>query len=109
MRISDWSSDVCSSDLGAITLALIPLAVTATLLRRGSAVGQSPLIYGLFAAMVVLWWGVTAGFYGGSFREWQYILTGVMAFTLLVAVAIAVSRMRAALPSSQPAVERANA
>jgi hypothetical protein len=78
----------------AITLFLLPLATTALLLRRRSAVAQSPVIYGCFAAMVVLWWGVTVGYYGGNFGSWQYILTGVFAFVMLVGVTIAVARMR---------------
>lgn len=78
----------------AITLFLLPVATTALLLRRRSAVAQSPLIYGCFAAMVVLWWGVTAGYYGGGFASWQYILTGVVAFVMLTGVTVAVARMR---------------
>ena len=79
----------------AITLFLLPVATTALLLRRRSAVAQSPLIYGCFAAMVVLWWAVTAGYYGGGFASWQYLLTGVAAFAMLVGVTVAVARMRA--------------
>ncbi len=78
----------------AITLFLLPLATTALLLRRRSAVAQSPVIYGCFAAMVVLWWAVTAGYYGGGFASWQYLLTGVAAFIMLVGVSAAVARMR---------------
>ncbi len=78
----------------AITLFLLPLATTALLLRRQSAVAQSPLIYGCFATMVVLWWGVTATYYGGVFASCQYLLTGVTAFVMLVGVTIAVVRMR---------------
>jgi len=40
------------------------------------------------------WWGVTAGYYGGGFASWQYALTGVVAFVLLVGVTVAVARMR---------------
>lgn len=79
----------------AITLFLLPVATTALLLRRRSAVAQIPLIYGCFAAMVVLWWGVTAGYYGGAFASWQYLLTGAAAFVMLVGVTVAVARMRA--------------
>lgn len=78
----------------AITLFLLPLATTALLLRRQSAVAQSPISYGCFAAMVVLWWGVTAGYYGGPFASWQYLLAGLAAFVMLVAVTVAVARMR---------------
>src|SRR6516225_6429061 len=78
----------------AITLFALPLATTALLLRRRSAVAQSPFIYGCFAAMVVLWWAVTAGYYGDGFARWQYLLTGVGAFVMLVGVTIAVARMR---------------
>ena len=77
-----------------LTLALLPLATTALLLRRQSAVAQSPIIYGCFAAMVVLWWGVTALYYGGPFASWQYLSTGVAAFVMLVGVTVAVTRMR---------------
>ena len=34
-----------------------------------SAISQSPVIYGCFAAMVPLWWGVTSGAYGEAFRR----------------------------------------
>lgn len=78
----------------AITLFLLPLATTALLLRRRSAVAQSAVIYGCFAGMIPLWWGVTAGYYGGNFRSWQYIATGVLAFVMLVGVTVAVARMR---------------
>jgi hypothetical protein len=44
--------------------------------------------------MIPLWWGVTAGFYGGNFRSWQYIITGVLAFVMLIGVTVAVARMR---------------
>jgi hypothetical protein len=88
----------------AITLVLLPLATTALLLRRQSAVAQSPLIYGCFAAMVVLWWGVTAGYYGGAFASWQYLLAGVAAFIMLVGVTVAVARMRSAAEKRAPAL-----
>jgi hypothetical protein len=78
----------------AITLFLIPLATATLLLRRQSAVAQSPVSYGCFAAMVVLWWAVTAGYYGEGFASWQYLVTGVVAFVMLVGVTVAVARMR---------------
>lgn len=91
----------------AITLFLLPLATTALLLRRRSAVSQTPLIYGCFAAMVVLWWGVTAGYYGYGFGGWQYLLAGVIAFVMLVGVTVAVARMRSgAVGESHPAASR---
>lgn len=79
----------------AITLFLLPVATAALLLRRQSAVAQSPVIYGCFAAMVVFWWGVTVSYYGGGFASWQYLLTGVAAFVMLVGVTVVVARMRA--------------
>jgi hypothetical protein len=78
----------------AITLFLLPLATTALLLRRRSAVAQSAVIYGCFAGMVPLWWGVTVGYYGGNFRCWQYVIAGVLAFLMLIGVTVAVARMR---------------
>jgi hypothetical protein len=87
----------------AITMFLLPIATTALLLRRRSAVAQSPLIYGCFAAMVVLWWGVTAGYYGGGFASWQYLLTGVVAFVMLAGVTVAVARMRMNAEKQVPA------
>lgn len=80
----------------AITLFLLPLATTALLLRRRSAIGQGLLVYGCFAAMVPLWWGVTAGAYGGAFRSWQYLSAGGLAFVMLIGVAVAVWRMSTA-------------
>lgn len=87
--------------VGAITLALIPVAVATTLLRRRSAVAQSPVVYGLFATMVVPWWGVTAGFYGGPFRSWQYLLLGLMAFGTLIGITVVVTRMRRDAPPNR--------
>jgi hypothetical protein len=86
----------------AITLALLPLATTALLLRRQSAIAQSPVIYVCFAAMVVLWWGVTAIYYRGPFASWQYLLTGVAAFVMLAGVTVAVARTRTSTEKSVP-------
>ncbi len=80
--------------LAATTLYVIPLAVVPLVLRRRSAVAQSPVIYGSFAAMIPLWWGVTAGAYGDTFRTWQYLGSGVVAFISLVALAVWISRLR---------------
>jgi hypothetical protein len=88
----------------AITLFLLPIATTALLLRRRSAVAQSAVTYGCFAAMVVFWWGVTVPFYGGNFQSWQYILTGALAFVMLVGVTLAVARMRSGMASYSTAV-----
>ncbi len=82
--------------LAATTLYVIPLAVVPLVLRRRSAVAQTPLIYGCFAAMVVLWWGVTAGAYGEAFRTWQYVGSGGVAFVALTCVALWIRRLRAA-------------
>lgn len=82
----------------AITLFLLPLATTALLLRRRSAVSQSPLIYGCFAAMVIL-----CGYYGYGFASWQYLLTGAVAFLMLVGVTLAVARMRTCTGKRVPA------
>lgn len=84
----------------AITLFALPLATTAVLLRRRSAVAQKPMMYGCFAGMVVLWWGVTGGFYGGFFASWQYLMLGAAAFAMLVAVAVAVGRLRRDWPGA---------
>src|SRR3546814_2920069 len=76
MRISDWSSDVCSSDLlGLVLLAAIPVAGLGALLLV--AAGELALTRRLFdskpscwpviatAAAVTLWvdpfWGLVAG------------------------------------------------
>jgi hypothetical protein len=37
---------------------------------------------------------VTASYYGGGFAHWQYLLTGITAFVMLVGVTVAVARMR---------------
>src|SRR5262249_11270744 len=81
----------------AITMFVLPLATTALILRRRSAVAQPPAIYGCFAAMVLLWWGVTARFYGPFFTTWQYLAVGAGAFAMLVGVTtlVAVLRRRA--------------
>jgi hypothetical protein len=52
--------------------------------------------------MVVLWWAVTAGYYGGNFRTWQYILTGILAFLMLAGVTVAVARLRSQVASPEP-------
>ncbi|RHW28160.1 hypothetical protein D0Z08_03990 [Nocardioides immobilis] len=84
--------------LAATTLYVIPLAVVPLVLRRRSAVAQSPVIYGCFAAMVVLWWAVTIGGYGEPFRTWQYVGSGIVAFIALTAVALWIRRLRAKDP-----------
>jgi hypothetical protein len=84
--------------LAATTLYIIPLAVVPLVLRRRSAIAQSPVIYGCFAAMVVLWWAVTVGGYGEPFRTWQYVWSGFVAFAALAAVAVWIGRLRAAAP-----------
>jgi hypothetical protein len=87
--------------LASTTLYLIPLAVVPLMLRRRSAIAQAPATYGCFAAMCILWWGVTAGAYGDAFRTWQYLTSGVVAFGTLTATAIWIRRLRstAGLPS----------
>ncbi|WP_067671558.1 hypothetical protein [Nocardia miyunensis] len=89
--------------LAAVTLYLIPLAVVPLVLRRRSAIAQSPVIYGCFAAMVVLWWAVTAGAYGPAFRTWQYLLLGVAAFVALSALAWWIHRLRRDGRAGEPA------
>jgi hypothetical protein len=80
--------------LASTTMYLIPLAVVPLVLRRRSAISQSPVIYGCFAAMVILWWGVTAGAYGEAFRTWQYLASGVVAFATLAALSFWIHRLR---------------
>src|SRR3546814_5505129 len=43
MRISDWSSDVCSSDLYSLRIASLPCRCTRRLLRRAICVFDLPL------------------------------------------------------------------
>lgn len=88
--------------LAATTLYLLPLATVPLVLRRGSAVSQSPVIYGCFAAMVPLWWGTTAGFYGDAFTTWQYLTSGVVAFAALTAVAVWIAHLRTASRTAEP-------
>lgn len=90
--------------LASTTLYLIPLAVVPLVLRRRSAISQSPVIYGCFAAMVVLWWGVTAGAYGDAFRTWQYLASGAVAFATLTALSFWIHRLRRN-PVPQPGLE----
>lgn len=82
--------------LAATTMYVIPLAVVPLVLRRGSAVAQSPVVYGCFATMVILWWAVTAGAYGDAFRTWQYLACGVVACGSLTALSVWIYRLRAA-------------
>lgn len=92
--------------LASTTLYVIPLAVVPLVLRRRSAVAQSPVIYGCFAAMVVLWWAVTVGAYGEGFRTWQYVTTGVVAFVTLSLLAGWIHRLRSAGPPPVPDLDR---
>lgn len=88
--------------LASTALYLIPLAVVPLVLRRRSAISQSPVIYGCFAAMVILWWAVTAGAYGDAFRTWQYLASGVVAFVTLTALARWIHRLRlSAIPQPE--------
>ncbi len=91
--------------LAATTLYVLPLAVVPLVLRRRSAISQSPVIYGSFAAMVPLWWGVTAGAYGEAFRTWQYLGSGVVAFALLTAIAVWIHLLRSADNTTEPRLD----
>jgi hypothetical protein len=88
--------------LASTTLYVIPLAVVPLVLRRRSAIAQSPVIYGCFAGMIPLWWGVTAGAYGQGFRTWQYLLSGIVAFMTLSALTWWIGRLRHAGQTSEP-------
>jgi hypothetical protein len=90
--------------VAATTLYVIPLAVVPLVLRRRSAIAQSPVIYGCFAAMVVLWWAVTVGGYGEPFRTWQYVASGVVAFGGLAAVSVWIRRLRQEGWAEEPAL-----
>ena len=52
--------------------------------------------------MVVLWWGVPAGAYGQGFRSWQYLLSGVVAFVTLSALAWWIHRLRQTGQAAEP-------
>lgn len=88
--------------LAATTMYLIPLATVPLVLRRRSAVSQSPVIYGCFAAMVVLWTATTAGYYGDAFRSWQYLGSGVVAFVALSGLTVWIAHMRSAGQYGEP-------
>jgi hypothetical protein len=100
--------------LASTTMYLIPLAAVPLILRRRSAIAQSPIIYGSFAGMIILWWGVTVGAYGDAFRTWQYLALGVVALASLSALTYWVWRLRSeAVPQpylggSQPQTDFAN-
>lgn len=87
----------------AVTLFVLPVAATALILRRRSAVAQHALIYGCFAGMVVLWWSITATFYGPFFVSWQYLTAGGVAFVMLVGVTVLVARLRRGTTTLGPA------
>jgi hypothetical protein len=83
-------------------LYVIPLAVVPLVLRRRSAIAQSPVIYGCFAGMIPLWWGVTAGAYGEGFRTWQYLLSGIVAFVTLSALTWWINHLRRTGQAGEP-------
>ncbi|MVU80771.1 hypothetical protein GPX89_26400 [Nocardia sp. ET3-3] len=88
--------------LASTTLYVIPLFVVPLILRRRSPIAQSPVIYGSFAAMVPLWWAVTVGAYGGPFRSWQYLASGIVAFTTLTTLTWWIHRLRSTEPVPRP-------
>lgn len=96
-----WN-DPLSQALASTTMHVIPLAVVPLVLRRRSAIAQSPVIYGSFAGMIILWWGVTAGAYAQGFRSWQYLLSGVVAFVTLSALAWWIHQMRRGGQAGEP-------
>lgn len=98
--------DPLSQALAATTLYVIPLAVVPLVLRRRSAVAQSPVIYGCFAGMIPLWWAVTAGAYGDAFRTWQYLASGLVAFVALTCVSAWIHRLRQREGAPAPADRR---
>lgn len=97
--------DPLSQALASTTMYVIPLAVVPLVLRRRSAIAQSPIIYGCFAIMVVLWWAVTAGAYGQGFRSWQYLLSGVAAFLTLSALTWWIHHLRATGHAAEPRLD----
>lgn len=101
--------DPLSQALASTTMYVIPLFVVPLVLRRRSAIAQSPVIYACFAGMIVLWWGVTAGAYGDAFRTWQYLTSGVVAFAAMSSLAWWIHRLRTAGPVAQPDPVRAPA
>lgn len=73
-------------------------------LRRQSAVGQSPLMWGSFTCMVAAWWVTVGIWFTGAFRSWQYIAAGIFCFgggllmTRLIAADSAPSAPHAPVP-----------
>src|SRR3546814_275505 len=76
MRISDWSSDVCSSDLMVGTFALIPEVIAFSFVA-----GVDPEV-GLFASFVI---GIVIAFAGGR----PAMISGAAGSVALVAAALA--------------------
>jgi len=80
--------------LAATTLFIIPLFVVPLVLRRGSAVSESPVVYGCFAAMAALWGAVTVSASGDAFRTWQYVASGMATFITLDGVSAWIHLLR---------------
>src|SRR3546814_14814806 len=79
MRISDWSSDVCSSDLGAFADGELP--------RHGSSsMWRNILKYGVIAGLVVAagMWGTLLAFGGNMPHGWFGMALGYL--SMLVAL-----------------------
>jgi hypothetical protein len=75
----------------AITLVSYPIFGFALIVRRGSTIGQTPLMWLCSGAMVVIWWAVTMTWYGAGFRSPQYLAAGVVTVIFDLAIAWIVS------------------
>src|SRR3546814_13714729 len=76
MRISDWSSDVCSSDLLGMSFQRPPALEGVTVEAFTAAIGSSALLESEASALDFNGFAerdVNAGFSGGEIKRWEIL------------------------------------
>lgn len=61
-----------------LTIVSYPLLAVPLLLRRRSALGQTPLMWGAFTVVCVCYFTASASWFGEAFRDWKWITLGVL-------------------------------
>lgn len=88
----------------SLTVVVYPPMGWALLLRRGSRLGQSVLMWVAFLGLPVGWFLATSLYFGPPFRSWQWIALGLTATTWGVFTTVLVHRAPASAVDRQPRV-----
>src|SRR3546814_16593616 len=106
MRISDWSSDVCSSDLGSPQVSRLDAAGGVTVTRPDQSARGNYAVYDLNRRVITMIGGVTLTQGGNTVNGGRLTITLDTGRAVIDGAAMAGGRPRAAgppTPSSRPA------